>query len=418
VRGDRNRRSAISLLVMAVSGEETDLALLRGEPGERVRCGGRGLRDHAAGSQLSSARRVQVQHQGGGASPCTGEDGLGVVDPALPPQPFPVVEPQLARSNGQLSPSGSDRPLVKWALRRRLGSASSPAGAGRRADPAVGRRAGPARVGAFSLNVLHSRMALVRRTAAAAEVGAWRGTGRAGGSGMPVRRRRAEPELGVGGEISFLRLARDARRCRAQGGDLERYIHPAPTACGARWPAGALPVRAGRGMTSTGLAVVRFGDGGDGFHLVGGGWMVRPGLAGRGPALRPHRPCCRCMPTAARTNAAALLPPRRRGRAGWLRLPARSWTASSVSSRSQAATPGPGQVGDWPRGGYSGVGQRERFPFLFPNGAVAGCDPIPVARRRGRPASRPAAWCAVGSSRRLWVSSTASRGSPVGTPDW
>ena len=100
MRGDGARGQEQTVGDLAVgqpaAGERDDLALLRGEPGERVQCGAAGLCDHAAGPQFSlrapSPRRgAEAAERLKGA----GEEGLGVVDPPPPPQPFAVVEPQL-----------------------------------------------------------------------------------------------------------------------------------------------------------------------------------------------------------------------------------------------------------------------------------------------------------------------------------
>ncbi|MFF3575747.1 hypothetical protein [Streptomyces mirabilis] len=75
-----------------MSGEDDDLALLSGEAVQRARGALRDLHRDAAGTQLGfrapgprcraqTAERVQGGH----------EEGLGVVDPSLPAQPFPVV---------------------------------------------------------------------------------------------------------------------------------------------------------------------------------------------------------------------------------------------------------------------------------------------------------------------------------------
>lgn len=45
-----------------------------------------------------------------------------------PPQPFPVVGPQLGPSSGQPSPAGSDMALLKWVSAPALASALSRSG--------------------------------------------------------------------------------------------------------------------------------------------------------------------------------------------------------------------------------------------------------------------------------------------------
>jgi hypothetical protein len=56
MRGDgaRGQEQAVGDLAVGqpAAGEGDDLALLRGEPVERVRCGAAGLCDHAAGPQF------------------------------------------------------------------------------------------------------------------------------------------------------------------------------------------------------------------------------------------------------------------------------------------------------------------------------------------------------------------------------
>jgi hypothetical protein len=80
----------------ALAGQQDDLALLRGQVRERVGRGDRGLGGDAAGAQLC----LGALGPGNGAQAAEGfqgrrEDGLGVVDAALPAKPFTVVELEL-----------------------------------------------------------------------------------------------------------------------------------------------------------------------------------------------------------------------------------------------------------------------------------------------------------------------------------
>jgi hypothetical protein len=90
----------------AAAGEDDDLALLRGEPGERAGIGRRDLRGYAAGAQCGfrapgPRRRAEAAERFQGVP----EDGLGIVDPPLPSQPLSVVQLKL----GPLERPGAPR---------------------------------------------------------------------------------------------------------------------------------------------------------------------------------------------------------------------------------------------------------------------------------------------------------------------
>ena len=137
VRGDgagRQEQPVGDLAVgQAAAREDDDLALLRGEPGERAGIGRRGLRGHAAGAQFGfrapgPRRRTEAAERFQGVA----EDGLGVVDPALPSQPLSVVQLKL----GPL-----ERPGAPGGLGQQCGEIRP--GIGRLGEESVGRGGEP-----------------------------------------------------------------------------------------------------------------------------------------------------------------------------------------------------------------------------------------------------------------------------------
>jgi hypothetical protein len=124
----------------AAAGEDDDLALLRGEPGERAGIGRRDLRGYAAGAQCGfrapgPRRRAEAAERFQGVR----EDGLGIVDPPLPSQPLSVVQLKL----GPLERPGAPRGIGQGSgeIRPGIGRLSKEsAGAGRELfQPRTGR---------------------------------------------------------------------------------------------------------------------------------------------------------------------------------------------------------------------------------------------------------------------------------------
>ena len=136
VRGDsagRKEQPVGDLRIgQALAGEDHDLALLRGELRERARHRMGGLRGHAAGAKFGlGAPGPQCGAQAAERLERRCQDLLGLVDPALPAQPFSVVQlelgpferPGLSGRTGQ-----GDREVIPAV--RRLGEQA--AGAGRK----------------------------------------------------------------------------------------------------------------------------------------------------------------------------------------------------------------------------------------------------------------------------------------------
>jgi len=101
----------------ATACQDHDLTLLSGELGEPTGYGGGGLGGHAAGAQF----RFGAPSPGCGAEAAEGvqggrEDGFGVVDPPLSPQPLPVVQAQLGPLERPRFPGGIGQRLAEEPL--------------------------------------------------------------------------------------------------------------------------------------------------------------------------------------------------------------------------------------------------------------------------------------------------------------
>src|SRR6202044_4090565 len=97
----------------AVAGQPDDLALLRGQLPQGIAFG-RARDSHPARSEL----RLRPLLPGPGPEPLKGAQGLGqyglgVVDPAAPPEPFGVVEAKLCPLEWPLVPGGVGERLVE-----------------------------------------------------------------------------------------------------------------------------------------------------------------------------------------------------------------------------------------------------------------------------------------------------------------
>jgi hypothetical protein len=261
----------------AVACEDDDLALLRGELVKRARYRSCGFRGHAAGSQF----RFGASGPGRGAEAAEGfqggrEDGLGVVDPPLPPQPLPVVEAQLGPLERPGVPGGIGQALAKVSLGTG-GVGEQPAGAGRELlQPWPG----------FLVRL--GQRALQEGACLKVTLRADRGGGKVGdaevGDVMVQRGAVGAKELAqlrVGGQVAALGQGRDPPGMLGPAGE------PAVFGC----------VDAGQrtGQERPHLVVVtahgehggrsQVGRGGDRLHSVGGGRVA--GLAGGGERLIP-----------------------------------------------------------------------------------------------------------------------------------